>query len=75
MKLLAFLDNGARCSYLGKGLSAKFADKLEPLSSSEHIADGSAVLVQGLLNVEIALDDIKHSMLFRVSDTFCTNAS
>ena len=47
MKLMALLDNGAECSYLGKGLSAKFAEKLEPLSSSAHIADGSAVPVQG----------------------------
>ena len=31
MKLLALLDNGARCTYRGKGLSAKIADKLEPL--------------------------------------------
>ena len=68
MKLLSLLDNGAGCSYLGKGLSAKFADKLEPLSSSAHIADGSAVPVQGVLNVEITLDDMKHSMPFRVSD-------
>ena len=68
MKLLALLDNGAGCSYLGKGLNAKFAGKLEPLSSSAHIADGSAVPVQGLLNVEITLDDMKHSMPFRVSD-------
>ena len=59
IKLLALLDNGAGCSYLGKGLSAKFADKLEPLSSAAHIADGSAVPVQGLLNVEITLDDMK----------------
>ena len=29
IKLLALLDNRAGCSYLGKGLSAKFADKLE----------------------------------------------
>ena len=64
MKLFALLDNGAGCSYLRKGLSAKFADKLEPLSSSE----GSAVPVQGLLNVEITLDDMKHSMPLRVSD-------
>ena len=49
---------------------AKFADKLEPLSSSAHIADGSAVAVQGLLNIEITLDDMKHSMPFRVSDEF-----
>ena len=68
VKLMALLDNGAGCSYLGKGLSAKFADKLEPLSSSAHVADGSAVPVQGLLNVEITLDDMKHSMPFRVSD-------
>ena len=68
VKLLALLDNGAGCSYLGKGLSAKFADKLEPLSSSAHVADGSAVPVQELLNVEITLDHMKHSMPFRVSD-------
>ena len=68
MKLLALLDNGAGCLYLRKGLSAKFAEKLEPLSSSAHIADGSAVPVQGLLYVEITLDDMKHSMPFRVSD-------
>ena len=66
MKLLALLDNGASCSYLRKGLSVKFIDKLEPRSSSAHIADGSAVPVQGLLNVEITLDDVKHSMPFRV---------
>ena len=65
---MALLDNGTECSYFGKGLSAKFADKLEPLSSSAHVADGSAVPVQGLLIVEITLDDMKHSMPFRVSD-------
>ena len=68
MKLLALLDNGAGCSNLGKGLSAKFADELEPLSSAAHVADGSAVPVHGLLNVEITLDDMKNSMPFRVSD-------
>ena len=68
MKLLALLDSGAGCSYLGKGLSAKFADKLEPLSSFAHIADGSAVPVQGILNVEITFGEMKHSMPFRVSD-------
>ena len=68
VKLLTLLDNGAGCSYLGKGLSAKFADKLEPLPLSAHVADGSAVPVQGLLNVEITLDDMKHSMPFRVPD-------
>ena len=67
MKLLALLDNGAGCSYLEKGLSAMFTDKLEPLSSSAHIADGRAVPVQGVLNVEITLDDMKHYMPFRVS--------
>ena len=68
MKLLALLDNGAGCSYLGKSLSAKFADKLEPFSSSAHIADCSTVPVQGLLNIEITLDDMKQSMPFGVSD-------
>ena len=68
IKLLALLDSGAGCSYLGKGLSAKFAEKLEPRSSSAHIADGSAVPVQGILNVEITLYEMKNSMPFRVLD-------
>ena len=29
MKLLALLDSGAGCSYLGKGLGTKFDDKLD----------------------------------------------
>ena len=67
-KLLALLDSLAGCSYLGKGLSAKFAEKLKSLSSSAHIADGSAVPVQGIFNVKIMLDEMKHSMPFHVSD-------
>ena len=68
IKLLALLDSGAECSYLGKGLNAKLADKLEPRSSSAHFADGSAVPVQGILNVEITPDEMKRSIPFRVSD-------
>ena len=75
MKLLALLDNGAGCSYLGKGLSAKFTNKVEPLSSSAYIADGTEVPVQGLLNVEITLDDMKCLEYLEYWITFSTNAS
>ena len=67
-KLLGMLDDGFVHSYLDKGISKKFAEKLEQEAASVRVADGGAVKLKGVWNLTVSIDNAQLSMPFRVAD-------